>query len=158
MSISTAVVVLTFSYITGKSLIAKHDAAKQETSFYIPGTISRQMDQKIHAAFQHSALKMDTGIIEGHMLMRMSDCYTCHADNKVVTAPSYTEIAEKYKNDKSAPARLVNKIIEGGKGQWGDKPMNPHPELLREDAQKMIAYILHLRTKKDTAELPVKSQ
>lgn len=100
----------------------------------------------------------DTGIAEGYMLMQVSDCYTCHADNKVLTAPSYVEIAEKYRTDKSAPARLVNKIIEGGKGQWGDKPMNPHPELLREEAHKMIAYILHLRAKKDTAELPSKSQ
>jgi cytochrome c551/c552 len=91
----------------------------------------------------------DTGFVEGHSLISASDCFGCHAVDKVLTAPSYMEISERYKNDKNALSKLTTKVIAGGKGVWGDVEMNPHPGLLREDVQKMIQYILHLDKSKN---------
>jgi cytochrome c551/c552 len=44
-------------------------------------------------------------------------------------------------------------VISGTTGTWGDKSMPQHPELLREDVQKMIQYIVSVDTKKDTTKL-----
>jgi len=99
----------------------------------------------------------DTGIAEGHFLIRSSDCYSCHGDHKVLLAPSFHEIAVMYKTDKGAIPKLANKVIAGSKGIWGERPMPPHPELLRDDAQKMIQYILNLNKQHEPGKLPVKS-
>ena len=40
---------------------------------------------------------------------------------------------------------LAQKIIEGGKGNWGDIPMTAHAEMSKENAQKMVKYILSLK-------------
>lgn len=112
------------------------------------------------AAFQvltpfsmHEYQSRDTGIAEGHALINSSDCYTCHAEYKIVLAPSFSEIAARYKNDKAAIQKLANKVILGSIGIWGDKLMPAHPEFLQEDAQKMIQYILNLNKKKDSTKL-----
>ncbi|MGZ5135751.1 MAG: c-type cytochrome [Flavitalea sp.] len=95
----------------------------------------------------------DTGIAEGQDLMNASDCYTCHAEYKILLAPSFSEIAARYKNDKAAMQKLASKVISGSLGTWGDKSMPGHPELLHEDAQKMIQYIMNLNKKKDSTKL-----
>ena len=85
---------------------------------------------------------------EGHAMMSRSDCYSCHGDFKTLAAPSYIDIAIKYRNDPGAVKRLATHIISGSKGIWEDREMKSHPELLREDAQKMVKYILSLSIKK----------
>ena len=40
---------------------------------------------------------------------------------------------------------LTQKIIDGGKGNWGDIPMTPHTGMSKENTQKMIKYILSLK-------------
>jgi cytochrome c551/c552 len=90
-------------------------------------------------------LARDTGISEVRALLNSSDCYTCHAEYKVLTAPSFSEIAARYKSDTGALQKLINKVLTGSIGTWGDRPMPAHPELLREDVQKMIQYILSLK-------------
>ena len=94
----------------------------------------------------------DTGVAEGHALITSSDCYTCHAEYKILLAPSFSEIAARYKNDKDAFQKLANKVIHGSVGTWGDKSMPGHPELLHEDAQKMIRYIMNLNKQKDSTK------
>ena len=37
---------------------------------------------------------------------------------------------------------LADKIINGGVGVWGDVPMSQHPGLDKENAKKMVKYIL----------------
>jgi len=88
---------------------------------------------------------VDTSIAEGRLLLSASDCYSCHADHKTLTAPSYNDIAERYKNDTDAVNNLAAKVIKGSKGVWGETVMPAHPELLEEDSKKMIRYILHLQ-------------
>jgi cytochrome c len=42
--------------------------------------------------------------------------------------------------------RLAAKIINGGKGVWGEHAMNPHPQLSKEVTAEMVKYILSLAT------------
>lgn len=82
-------------------------------------------------------------VVQGKELVESSDCRSCHqADSKLI-GPSYQDIAAKY-SDKNLDL-LAQKIIEGGKGNWGEIPMAPHVGLSKEDAQKMVKYILSQR-------------
>jgi len=60
----------------------------------------------------------------------------------------YAENPEKTANPKYTEAdldKLATKIIEGGKGVWGEIPMTPHSGMSKENAQKMVKYILTLK-------------
>lgn len=77
---------------------------------------------------------------EGKTLVEGADCLTCHKMDAQLIGPSYQEIAKKY-TDKEVDL-LADKIINGGVGVWGDVPMSQHPGLDKENAKKMVKYIL----------------
>lgn len=78
--------------------------------------------------------------ISGQSLMEASDCMACHNADERLIGPSYKEIAGKY-SEKDIEM-LASKIIEGGSGVWGSVPMQPHPQISKADAKKMVEYIL----------------
>jgi cytochrome c len=78
-------------------------------------------------------------------LIAKSDCLTCHKVHEKVIGPSYTDVAAKYENTEANVAMLVEKVIKGGKGNWGEVPMTPHVALSKEDATVMVQYILSLK-------------
>jgi len=81
----------------------------------------------------------------GEALAKTSGCLACHSvDNKLV-GPAYKDIANKYRNDKGAPARLAKKVKEGGKGVWGDIPMTPNAHVKDADINTIVAWILSLK-------------
>ncbi|MFN7087060.1 MAG: c-type cytochrome [Burkholderiales bacterium] len=81
----------------------------------------------------------------GEALMKASGCAACHSIDKKLVGPAYKEVAAKYKNDKGAEARLVNKVKAGGSGVWGPVPMPPHPQLKDDDIKSIVHWILSLR-------------
>ncbi|WP_390454673.1 c-type cytochrome [Chryseobacterium sp. Alg-005] len=83
--------------------------------------------------------------LSGDQIIETLDCTGCHAVNERMIGPSYQEIADKY-SEKDIEL-LASKIIEGGSGVWGSVPMQPHPQVSKEDAKKMVEYILTLKKK-----------
>jgi cytochrome c len=83
--------------------------------------------------------------VAGLELIAKSDCLTCHKVDDKVIGPAYREVANKYPNDEKNINMLVDKVIKGGSGNWGPIAMTPHPNLSREDATKMVKYILLLK-------------
>ncbi|AII53206.1 c-type cytochrome [Hymenobacter sp. APR13] len=81
----------------------------------------------------------------GAKLMEGSDCASCHRENEKLIGPGYREIAAKYPNTAANVTMLAKKIITGGKGNWGEIPMTPHPTLSQKDAEEMTRYILALK-------------
>jgi cytochrome c len=77
--------------------------------------------------------------------MAKSDCMTCHKINETVTGPAYAEVAKKYENTEANVTMLVEKVIKGGKGNWGEVPMLAHPALDPAEAKTIVEYILSLR-------------
>lgn len=73
------------------------------------------------------------------------DCATCHKKEEKLQGPSYAEVAKKYSGQADAVQYLSNKIIEGGVGVWGNVPMNPHPNVTKEDAEAISKFILTLK-------------
>ena len=80
---------------------------------------------------------------EGEDLIEKSSCLTCHKEDGKLIGPSYKEVAAKY--TEADIDKLADKIINGGSGVWGDVMMSPHPGMDKENAKKMVKYILTLK-------------
>jgi cytochrome c len=93
----------------------------------------------------------DAQVATGRRLIAGSDCLACHQVNAKSIGPSYMDVARKYRNDRTATARLVRKIREGGSGVWGQVTMPAHPALTEAQASAMVAYIMSLGARRTSA-------
>lgn len=78
-------------------------------------------------------------------LAQKSGCLACHAVDKKVVGPSYKEVANKYRGDKAAAAKLEKKVKEGGVGAWGQIPMPPNSQVSDADIKKLVEWVLSLK-------------
>jgi cytochrome c len=95
-----------------------------------------------------AALLMVCGVAsadDGRALAQKNACMSCHGVDKKIVGPAFNEVAKKYAGDKGAQAMLVAKVINGGKGTWGQIPMPPNPQVKPEDVNKIVAWILSLK-------------
>lgn len=91
-------------------------------------------------------------IERGKQLIAGSDCQACHNEERKTVGPAYKEIADRYDTSAATRANLIQKIIDGGSGSWGDIPMSPHPDLMPNDAGLMVSYIFSLKTPGEVTE------
>ncbi|MGV7243778.1 c-type cytochrome [Caballeronia sp. M23-90] len=75
-------------------------------------------------------------------IARKNACMGCHAVDRKLVGPSFQQIAEKYKGDAKAPARLEAKVRDGGSGVWGMLPMPSHRSMDSGDIRTVVAWIL----------------
>ena len=79
-------------------------------------------------------------------LAKKSACTACHAVDKKVVGPSFKEVAAKYRTDKGAEAKLVEKVKKGSVGVWGQVPMPPNsPQVKDADIQTLVKWVLSLK-------------
>jgi cytochrome c len=77
-------------------------------------------------------------------LASKSGCLACHAVDKKIVGPSYKDVANKYRGDSGAEAKLVDKVKKGGQGVWGQIPMPPN-NVSDADAHALVKWILSLK-------------
>lgn len=82
---------------------------------------------------------------KGLDLIAGSDCLTCHKIDEKLNGPSYRDVANRYENNPDTISYLADKIVKGGKGNWGEVYMTPHAGLPQADAEAMVKYILLLK-------------
>ena len=104
----------------------------------------------------HQANMVASAHLVGKALLEGSDCQACHHLTEKSVGPSLTQIADKYKGEEAAIKGLVEKVIKGGAGVWGDLMMSPHPQLSNDEAEKMVRYILSINNASTAAGLPHK--
>ena len=79
-------------------------------------------------------------------LVDQQHCMFCHTRDAPFLAPSFQQIAERYRNVPDAHAMLEHKLRLGGKAHWGDTPMPPAVErggpLSAEDAHTLVQWVL----------------
>lgn len=77
-------------------------------------------------------------------ILRKASCFVCHSVEAKRIGPAYKDVAARYRGDDSAPAKLFNKVRQGGAGNWGDIPMNPHPvdTISDDDLKAAIQWVL----------------
>jgi cytochrome c len=78
-------------------------------------------------------------------LAQKSGCLACHSVQQKVLGPAYKDVAAKYKGDKTAEARLIEKVKKGGSGVWGPIPMPANsPQVKDEDIKTIVEWVLKL--------------
>ena len=76
-------------------------------------------------------------------LAKKSNCLACHKVDAKLVGPSYKEIAAKYSGaDAATVDMLVEKVMKGGVGTWGQIPMPPNPLVKEEDAKTLVEWVL----------------
>jgi len=78
-------------------------------------------------------------------LASKSACLACHAVDKKLVGPAYKDVAAKYKDDKDAEKKLVEKVKKGGSGVWGAIPMPPNSAVKDEDIHTLVKWVLSLK-------------
>ena len=98
----------------------------------------------IYVSLLAAAGVMSAGVVQAdEALAKSKNCLTCHQVDKKVVGPSYKDVANKY-TAKDEPM-LAEKIIKGGKGNWGPVPMPPNATVKPEEATKLVKWILSLK-------------
>ena len=76
--------------------------------------------------------------------MQKDGCAACHAVDKTIVGPAYNQVAAKYRGDKTAAAKLEQKVKTGGSGVWGPVPMPPNTAVPDADIKALVSWILSL--------------
>ncbi len=82
---------------------------------------------------------------DGLALAQKNGCTACHAVDKKIVGPAYKDVANKYRGDKAAQAKLVDKVKKGGAGVWGQVPMPPNTQVKDADIKKIVDWVLALK-------------
>ena len=83
-----------------------------------------------------------TRAADGAALARLKQCLSCHAVDKKLVGPAFTEVSAKYRGDPAAVDTLVASIKSGSKGKWGGMAMPSNPGISDADLQALAAWVL----------------
>ncbi len=72
------------------------------------------------------------------------DCKTCHAIDHKVLGPAWKDVAEKYKGNHGAKAKLIAEVKTGSTGVWGSAAMTAHPMMTQGQLDKVVSFVLSL--------------
>ena len=75
-------------------------------------------------------------------LAKAKNCMACHAVDKKMVGPAYKDVAAIYAGQKGIEEKLVQKVIKGSKGAWGEIPMPPNANVNEAEAQTLVKWIL----------------
>jgi cytochrome c551/c552 len=69
-------------------------------------------------------------------------CLSCHSVSAKIVGPAYKEIADKYRNDSTAKAKIEEQVQKGGSGKWGPVLMPPFPQITATETKLLTDWIL----------------
>ena len=75
-------------------------------------------------------------------LIQKANCRSCHLAQGQLVGPGFDRIAERYLGQADAMDGLVKKIVQGGRGVWGEVPMPPNALITENEAREILKYIL----------------
>lgn len=97
----------------------------------------------ISAAIAAGVLASGSAMADAGMdLAKAKNCLACHAVDHKVVGPAYKDVAKKYAGDKTAEAKLVEKVKKGGSGVWGPTPMPPNAAVSDADLKTLVKWVL----------------
>ena len=79
-------------------------------------------------------------------LAEQKGCLACHQIDKKVVGPAWLDVAKRY-TEKDID-QLVNSILNGSMGKWGNVPMPANKGIVsEEEARKLAEWIISLKKK-----------
>jgi len=100
------------------------------------------------AAFGIAAAGLMLGtpvLADGQALATKHACMACHKVDAKLVGPALKDVAAKYKGDKTAEAKMIKKVKEGGTGVWGAIPMPPNAQVPDADIKAIVQWILAIK-------------
>lgn len=76
------------------------------------------------------------------MAMAKSTCLNCHAASSKLIGPSFHLLAQKYSAQDNAKTYLINQVMQGSTGIWGEEQMPPQADLNKEEVDLIVDWIL----------------
>lgn len=113
---------------------------------YLPDSskVEKYLSDGVNTGMEHPGLS----------LIKISDCFNCHAAKNKLIGPSFEQIAKRYPYSPTSIEMLTKKMIDGSSGVWGETPMPPHPDLNTEQAKQIIDWVLNYNSNPDIAYFP----
>ncbi|MFZ6848295.1 c-type cytochrome [Undibacterium sp. RuRC25W] len=78
-------------------------------------------------------------------LAKAKNCMACHSVDAKIVGPAYKDVAKKYAGDKTAEAKLVQKVLKGGSGAWGTMAMPANTQVSDAEAHTLVKWVLSLK-------------
>ena len=79
-------------------------------------------------------------------LIDQQHCMFCHTIDAPFLAPSFRQIADRYRDQPNARVMLERKLRKGGKAHWGDTQMPLPPDrggpVSPQDAHTLVEWVL----------------
>jgi cytochrome c len=100
------------------------------------------MKSVVIAALAAATVLVSAPALANADLAKKSNCLACHAVATKLVGPSYQDVAKKYAGDKTAEAKLIEKVKKGGSGAWGAIPMPPNAQVKDADIATLVKWIL----------------
>ena len=69
-------------------------------------------------------------------------CLSCHDISAKKVGPAYKDIANKYRHDTDAYAKIAEQVQKGGSGKWGPVMMPPFPMVSAAETKAVAEWIL----------------
>ncbi|MCC5939296.1 MAG: PQQ-dependent sugar dehydrogenase [Lunatimonas sp.] len=124
----------------------KEDGLISENEVVVTWDFLEEGYDKIIAEMGHQQSENSTQVLGQNLLVK-SGCNACHGLENASVGPSYKAVAERYSAVTEAPKILLQKVINGGGGVWGDRLMPSHAHLKEGDIVQMLDYVLSLSPK-----------
>jgi len=77
-------------------------------------------------------------------LAQRKTCLACHSIQKKVIGPAFKDVAAKYEGQSGVDERLVQKVLTGGRGSFGETPMPPNSQVTEAEAKQLVRWVLSL--------------
>jgi cytochrome c len=100
------------------------------------------MMKRFIVALGAAGLAVSLSVKANEELAKKHGCFACHTVDKKLVGPSYQDVAAKYRGDKTAEAKLFDKVKKGGQGVWGQIPMPPNAQVPDGDIKTLVKWIL----------------
>jgi cytochrome c len=78
-------------------------------------------------------------------LAQKNNCYACHAKDKKILGPAFTEVAKRYGGKDDSVQLIAQTIRKGSTGKWGNIPMPGNEQLSEADATTLSKWIMGLK-------------
>jgi cytochrome c len=75
-------------------------------------------------------------------LTRAKNCGACHHLERKMLGPSFQAIAARYADDPAAATMLIERVIKGGGGKWGQLPMPAQANVSPDESEAIVKWIL----------------
>lgn len=96
-----------------------------------------------NTSITNKTVKPTIPLPEASVFAQQKNCFACHSLYGNMVGPSWTSIAQHYKNNPEVISKLTHKVLDGGAGSFGSANMPPQKNnLTTEESTYLVKWVL----------------